>query len=471
MRFDIVQGTYNARARTVSCNRLVNFYPEMHPEGKGKNVKSLVRCPGYRLAVETYTEGVSRGNYATSTGRLFQITWDRLIEIDSSEAATVRGTLLTSYGRCTFSDNGTQILICDGSNGYIYNLSTNVLTKITDADFPANPVMSIFTDGYFLVTSSGSGQFHFSASYDGTAWDALDFATAEYSADTLQGIAKTSNGTIWMIGTSSLELWQNVGTPELPWRRIAGSVKEVGCIAPYSIVSNGERVFWLGGGSNGYASVYMGSGYDVMKISNPAIEYNIKELSNIDEAFAFCYSDEGHDFYIISFGNEKTFCFDLTTGEWHERGTYNYQLGKNLRQSVNGYAFAFNKHYVGSFYDANLYEMSMSELKEGEVDIVRRIVTAHISDENRVLSFSRVTIDCEKGIGVVGGVDPQIMMRFSKDGGNTYSNEITASVGKIGEYLTRSIYRRLGASRDRVFEFVTSAAVDWNLVAMYMEVE
>lgn len=53
------------------------------------------------------------------------------------------------------------------------------------------------------------------------------------------------------------------------------------------------------------------------------------------------------------------------------------------------------------------------------------------------------------------GYDPQVMLRWSDDGGHTWSNEHWVSMGKIGGYSTRAIWRRLGMTlklRDRVYE-------------------
>jgi hypothetical protein len=50
---------------------------------------------------------------------------------------------------------------------------------------------------------------------------------------------------------------------------------------------------------------------------------------------------------------------------------------------------------------------------------------------------------------------PQVMLRWSDDGGHTWSNYHTASIGKIGEYYRRVFWRRLGMTlklRDRVYE-------------------
>ena len=58
--------------------------------------------------------------------------------------------------------------------------------------------------------------------------------------------------------------------------------------------------------------------------------------------------------------------------------------------------------------------------------------------------------------------DPQVMLRWSDDGGHTWSNEHWASMGKIGEYNRRVIWRRLGMTtklRDRVYEISGSDPV------------
>ena len=53
------------------------------------------------------------------------------------------------------------------------------------------------------------------------------------------------------------------------------------------------------------------------------------------------------------------------------------------------------------------------------------------------------------------GIDPQVMLRWSDDGGHTWSNSHWRSMGKTGQYGYRTIWRRLGMTlklRDRVYE-------------------
>jgi hypothetical protein len=62
----------------------------------------------------------------------------------------------------------------------------------------------------------------------------------------------------------------------------------------------------------------------------------------------------------------------------------------------------------------------------------------------------------------ISSTDPQVMLRWSDDGGHTWSNEHWASMGKLGEYGKRVIWRRLGMTtklRDRVYEISGSDPV------------
>ena len=64
------------------------------------------------------------------------------------------------------------------------------------------------------------------------------------------------------------------------------------------------------------------------------------------------------------------------------------------------------------------------------------------------------------------GYNPQVMLRWSDDGGHTWSNEHWSPVGKIGAYGHRTFWRRLGMTmklRDRVYEL---SGTDPNKIAI-----
>jgi hypothetical protein len=69
----------------------------------------------------------------------------------------------------------------------------------------------------------------------------------------------------------------------------------------------------------------------------------------------------------------------------------------------------------------------------------------------------------------VSAESPQIMLRLSNDGGRTWLSEEMRGSGRIGEYLTRVRWNRLGAARRRVFEVVCTDSIPWRLTGAYLE--
>ena len=75
------------------------------------------------------------------------------------------------------------------------------------------------------------------------------------------------------------------------------------------------------------------------------------------------------------------------------------------------------------------------------------------------------------GWGESPGGDPQVMLRLSNDGGKTWISEVWRSAGKVGEYLRRVRWNRLGVARRRVFEVSVTDPIPWRLVGAYLESE
>lgn len=109
-------------------------------------------------------------------------------------------------------------------------------------------------------------------------------------------------------------------------------------------------------------------------------------------------------------------------------------------------------------------------------DLRRLRRSPHVSSEDRWTFYAAFQLDLDTGIGLDGdasavGHDPKVMLRWSDDDGETWSNEHWVSAGKIGEYDARAEWRRLGRGRDRVFEVVVSDPVAWAIVAAYLKIE
>jgi hypothetical protein len=109
-----------------------------------------------------------------------------------------------------------------------------------------------------------------------------------------------------------------------------------------------------------------------------------------------------------------------------------------------------------------IYEMGM-EIYDDDGCAIRRVRrTPPISSDQLLQFFSRLQVDHEAGVGLNGndqGSDPKFMVRWSDDGGKTWSNEYLLSMGKIGQFANRAVRHRMGSSRNRVFEVSTSDPV------------
>jgi hypothetical protein len=77
----------------------------------------------------------------------------------------------------------------------------------------------------------------------------------------------------------------------------------------------------------------------------------------------------------------------------------------------------------------------------------------------------------ETGVGLTTGQgsDPQMMLRWSDDGGQTWSNVHTVSAGAIGAFSARAEWWQLGQARDRVFEVSCADPVPISLIDCYLE--
>ena len=86
---------------------------------------------------------------------------------------------------------------------------------------------------------------------------------------------------------------------------------------------------------------------------------------------------------------------------------------------------------------------------------IRRVRRApHLTTDLQRQYFESFQIQFQPGVGLNNGQgqDPQAMLRWSNDGGSTWSREYWVTIGQQGKYKNRAIWRRLGWARDRIFE-------------------
>jgi len=141
-----------------------------------------------------------------------------------------------------------------------------------------------------------------------------------------------------------------------------------------------------------------------------------------------------------------TWAYDALTQEWHTRS--HTISGEPGRERYNCHVFAHGKHLFGDYENGNIYVLDSTLGTLNGVAIPRERRTMSLGDENRV-ALRAVQLDMDEGS------DSEMWLSWSKDGGRTFSSEISRSAGGVGNYAHRLMWRRLGHARNWTFRLRT----------------
>lgn len=428
---------YESRSLPAAAQRLVNMYAEALPDGANGPLV-LLPTPGLK-PWSTVGDGPCRGLHVMG-GNIYVVSGDELIAVDANKNEIAVGAV-TGLRDVRMANNGTHVAICTDSTAYAAN--TSGITALAQSGLNGVDVQ----DGYGIFTKAGTNEFYITALDDMLTIDPLDFSTVDVQADTLMGCI-SDHRDLWLFKERTIEIWNNVGIASFPFQRAPAGFLEVGCAAPGSIANTGHRVLWLGNDADGGLAVYASQGYSPQRISTPAIEKIIAEEDSPVSCQAFAYAQAGHTHYAMNF-DEATITYDLTTGRWHERVTYD-----ETRWRANHYAYFAGKHLVGDFETGAIYELDLDTYEDNSDGGQRRVLTSHVVDGGeRRISMDELILNCETGVGSDDGSDhenPQVTLEWSDDGGRSWSAPRLAALGAVGNYSTRPRFTRLGSFYRRI---------------------
>lgn len=463
------------RSLNVAAQVCRNWYPEIITDDQGKEMmRVLIGTPGLDLKA-AISGAMTRGLHMTSNALKFWcVMGNKFYEVDPNFNATPKGTLGTSQGPVYMADNGTHILIVDGSaTGYSYNIAAGTFVAdiaAVDADFVGGDDV-VFIDGYFFVIQPGTDIVQsVDAPYGTDPGTAIWVATEGYSmkGDPDNTIALDSlHQQLWVLGDFSTQVFRNSAEPSgFPFTQVEGAVLNIGIGARATLKELDGSLFWLAKTKNGDRFIVRTQGYQPVRISDHALEYELGQLSTVGDAYAYTYIEEGHSFYVLTCPTaDWTRVYDAATGEWHERKSY----GMGRHRSF-GHIFFNGMHITGDHTTGSLYQMKMDKYDDNGAVIERRRRSQHLKRSLSPVEIPKLVIDIESGVGLVAGQgsDPQMMLRCSPDGGHTWGNEMTASIGKIGEYGRRVEFPRLGTADDWIFEISITDPVKCTVLGAYV---
>ena len=487
--FPFVGSTYVSADPDQDIQELINWYIEKSTNEQSKESRALIGCPGLTSVLSVIT-GPVRGAWvlpgggqaifvAANSVYLLQVTVPASATTKATFGATLVGAINSTTGPVSIRDNATGgiAVIVDGTpNGYVYNIAAKTVSTISTPGFYGADRVA-FIDGWLIFNKPGTQIFYLSPLYwNGTdAFDATLFALKDSSTDNLVSLIESLRE-LWLIGERTTEIWYDAGNQYFAFSRLQGITLQIGTSAAQSVCRFQGGLIWLSKSERGQNIVVATEGYAHQVVSTAAMSKELATYPVVSDAIGYTYSEEGHSFYVLTFPTaDVTWVFDAQSGEWHKRASYDPVTGKFHRHRSNCQINFQNQTLVGDYVNGSVYRMDRSSFTDAGNPLVGLRRTLHIWDgiaRERVF-HSQMQIQFRAGVGLQTGQGsaPSVMLRWSDDSGFTWSNEYQASPGAAGATKTRVIWRRLGASRDRVYEVRVSDPVNRDIVGATLWVD
>jgi hypothetical protein len=470
-RIPLVSGGYQARSVLAGAQRCVNLYPESAPDPQAPVPVTHYPTPGLRLLMSSATKGPVRECYRATNGDLYTVVGPNVYYIAPGFVETLIGTITDKPTRAYMADNGQTIVLVDGTvNGYTIDMTTRAFAPIVSAAFFGGDRVD-YIDTYFVFNRPGTRQWYKTNS-QAVTFDPLDIAAKTGGADNIATVISIHRE-LWVIGELTSEVWVNSGAADFTFSQLPGAFIEHGCAAKYSVASQDISVFFLSQDTEGRGIVVQGTGYQVKRISTHAIEADIQSYATISDAIGYCFQQQGHAFYVLTFPTaDKTWAYELATGQWHELAWTDDNGGLH-RHRANSCCFAYGVNIIGDWQNGSLYALDPNVFTDNGRAVTRIRSFPHMISGGRQVSYQRFIADMQVGAQTGGqsSAPPMVTLRWSDTGGASWGDPITASMGATGEYRTQINFNRLGRARDRVFELSWTADVRTALLGAFVERE
>jgi hypothetical protein len=439
------------RSKTASRERLLNLFPEIQLQGSETPV-AVYATPGMK-PIQTF---INSGDLRIRgldffDRRLFSVTESNLYELvlgnfDTVSSKIERGSV-EIRGRVSSTNNGTEFVFVDGYKGYFYS-DAEGLREINDENFyPSNAVAQL--DTFFIFNRRGTGQFFIAR---GDTFDGTEFASASGAPDDTITLL-VDHRELWLFGETSIEIWYNSGAADFPLERLQGAFIEKGIAGPHLADKADNSVYWVGNDR----IVYRANGYQPLRISTHAVEFDLDRSTNLEESTFFTYTQEGHIFFCLNIKDlGKTWVFDVATGQWHERGTDKYgRFPADIAASQN------QNTYVGHF---DLPEVSRFDLDYPFVEdelLLREAILPPLFDNTNRIKFTNFELRLD--VPTIGTApvpescsdvwelpEEYVSLSWADDGGE-FGYEDRQGFGAYGIPDERIDWWKLGSSYDRSF--------------------
>lgn len=361
-------------------------------------------------------------------------------------------------------------------------LSIPQFGQLSDAGFLGADHIT-FIEGWLTFNQPGTRTFFttgpvpYTINFPGTS-----FALKDSSTDNLVTMMENDREN-WFVGERTSEVWYNAGNATgVTFSRIPAVGPQVGCSAKYSITRLGQNLCWLAKNEQGENVVIQTNQYSLTRISNHAVESAMASYPLVSDAVGYAYEEAGHVFYVLTFPTaDVTWVYDLTASNqlqkpcWHTRLSYDSVAGVFHRNRSNCYMNLQNLRLVGDYQTGQIHQMSRQFYSDnGALLKCQRRSKPIWQKSSRTRQFhDSLQVEFTPGVGLQSGQgsSPQAMLRWSNNGGFSWSNEHWQSIGAAGDVTNRAKWNRLGAARDRVYELNFTDPVPRDIIGATLFIE
>ncbi len=454
MDIDIFGGWEKHPSQDINNRTITNWFTMETGDG-GRGSKVLMPRAGLLPVISSDVGAVTVFNfddrlYFAAGRNLYSMTLDMPA---GTGTATLVGTLRAPVYRFQAAYNNLYAMF---NNGDVLTFATNTLTHISDIDFAGAQTVT-YMDGYFIYNEPGTSTVYASALNDPFTWTALDFANAEGAPDKLLAVIADKRELL-MFGKRSVEVWADTANPlGFPFTRQDGAFINQGISAAFSLIQIDNTVVFL----DDRRYVVALQGYDLVVLSSTSIKNEFASYADVSDAYAYQLQERGHLFYIIVFPSaDATWAFDMNTKLWHKR-TFRTDGNLEERDRVHSCVKYDNYFIAGDRENGKVYLYTSSCYTDNGKPIRRSLKSPFYSDGFNYIGVSYVEMYGEFGKApqTGQGSEPLLMLRYSNDGGYTWSNELTASLGAVGNYNKRLVFRALGTELEWQFELSFSESI------------
>jgi hypothetical protein len=464
MKVPLITASYQARSLIASAQRCVNLYAEKNPQDEDFPT-TFYPTPGL-VKKATAEPKVWRCLYTSSDNRMFGVCGRSVFEINADFSFRPIGLITSDDTPCYMLDNGTQILLVDGTiAGYTINLASLAFAQITNPAFYGSSRVFL-VDGYLVLNRPDTQQWYISL-VNQADFDSLDFASKTGFSDKLVAVGVTRR-TVFLFGAQTTEIWTNTGGNDFPFTRLAGAFIQFGCASADSLIEADGSLYWLSQSPQGECIVLRTASYDRERISTFAIENEFQTYERIDDAIGYAHQMAGHYWYVLNFPTaNKTWVYDIAASEWHELG-YLEPDGSFSRHRGNCFAYWSGMHIVGDYENGNLYEMRTDAFTDNGNEIRRVKAFPHLSIDGNRVGYLKFQAAMQVGDATYAQ-EAEVRLRWSDTKGASWSQPISTTLGARGDYLKDCVFQRLGMARNRVFELSWVAACPTALNGAYVQ--